>query len=294
MTELKVANMPKRRCMSYLNARHKDKQCIRESMAKEDFCRYHNKNKIYLMDLQKPKEKAIIIKNSKNVIPSPEDIHEAKIHELDENHSETLMGIHDSWRDIPIQYWIYVGKRNWDLRILCDIIANQLCSSELENPKPTYPHDPFNRYNYTTAELVHIRNKIVETKLRVYIGLQVFLDFIHKNTSLKINQEFGTNNSIATKIILILQTKLRYMLCNSLNSQDCYTGYWVKKEEPKTCFEDLYKLVLGEPMQIIQMGVLHHPHLVDNPRRKQLENILKKYPQENTQLDQEHLLTYIE
>ncbi len=246
-------------CMSWLNIKNKDRQCTRPKDGTTDFCRYHKRSSIYMQKKQ-------LIDYAK----------------LDETCPETLLSMHDSWKDIPQMYWLKMGRRWWDVRILAKIIANQLCTSEMSLPKPTYPHDPFDRINFSPDDLVLFKQKCIECNISLYTGL---CELLNSDIKLLFCQESGTNYQMSSGIINILSVNLRFKLLNNTNSQNLYIGLWVPKKELKSKFEIAYKHYDNIPMQIIVNDLYYGPILMNNPHKESFKKSLSCLPLENPDID---------
>jgi hypothetical protein len=213
--------------MSYKSKVENSIRCSRNKLENSDFCFYHNKSKIYFVN--------------NNKINNQDKIYYEK---LDELNIETLLGIYDSWKEIPQRYIIKLDKY-WDIRILVDILGNQLCASDMENPKPNLLHDPFTKRNYTKDELLTIKIKCIKESIEVYIGLKEILNNLNKYNII----EYGFDNELSKNIIKILEKKLRFRIINNKNSQNNYNGLWVPKIESKSIFEYLYNIYQNIPYQ---------------------------------------------
>lgn len=255
--------MTSKTCMSWLNIKNKNSRCTRKTCENSDFCHYHKRSAIYMPQL--------------NNIPSAET--------LDQSCPETLLGIYDSWTEVPTQYWIKINDKWWDVRILTDLFSNQLCSSEMENPKPTYPNDPFNRRNFTPDELLLIKNKCIELKLKIYIGLYYFLS--HEFSGVY-KQEYGTTHSMCISIVNILSHNLRYKIINNKNSQECFTGVWIQKNAPMSKFEQVYNLYNSLPFQVVMVGA-GGVMLTDNINKINVKFILDNFDKDNVDLHDDSL-----
>lgn len=241
-------------CCSWQNIYNKDKRCNRYANEGTDFCRYHIRHKIYMSEDLKPKP-------------------------LPNMPIENLLGIYDSWSDVPEKYRISMDNNIWDLRIMANIFANQINSCEMETPKPMYPHNPFNRKNFSVEDLTLFKSKCRETKLRIYIGLYIFLENIH---DVDCNQEYMTSKNTSYEIIKVLSKKLRFQIKNNKNSQDCYTGVWVKKGTKKSDFERAYTKYNDEPFQLLDQ---YTGAITANPEKIFMKIILDTYQHEEYNLD---------
>lgn len=246
-------------CMSWASIKNKNIRCKRNKLKSCDFCYYHKKSAVYMPQ--------IINSNSDVAI-------------LDKTNMETLLGMYDSWAEIPDIYRIKLGNRWWDIRILVNIFSNQLCTTEMQRPKPTYLHDPFDRRNFTPNELIMFADKCKKLKLTMYIALK---EFLMTNISHIYTQEYGTSFDMMNEIIKILNINLRYRILNYKNSQDSYTGCWVYKNEPLSTFEKVYKCYDDMPMQII-VYTYYDDILVDNPVKLKYKLLLDKMQEESTDI----------
>ena len=261
-------------CSSWLNQKNKSIRCTRLCCDNSDFCKYHKKYAIYMPGLDK------LSKMSK------ED-DDYKI--LDEKYSENLLGLYDSWKDVPKKFRVILNNKYWDVRMLIDIFSNQLISCEMENPRPSYLHDPFTRRNFTPDELCIFASKCRDLSLKIYVGLAIFL----KSNLKKIyKQEYATSQEMSYAIVQILSKKLRYKIINNKNSQDCYTGYWVKKSENFSDFEKLYKYYDSLPYQVYEY-INHGYYIIENTEKTEIKHILDSIKQENIDLKSDDLCIYL-
>ena len=204
-------------CRSHLNVYNPDKRCNRQVVEGQDFCRYHIRTKKYLIPTHKY---------------------------LEDNCSETLFDMYE-WKDVPENYWIQLNNRWWDIRILVNIMAEQLSFCDMEAPAPKYPHDPFDKRNFNEQELERIglkckENNIVKEPLTYYIDERKYDNVIMC--------EHGTTRDQSYELTAILRQKFRFKLVNSKNSQECYQGVWVPKKTPLSKFEKMYAQLDDMPM----------------------------------------------
>jgi hypothetical protein len=268
--------------MSHKNNLNPTIRCPRTKEKNNDFCKYHKRYKKYMTNLKKEEStNNTIINNNINNINNDY---------LDKNFSESLFGYYDSWKEVPEKYRININ-RWWDIRILVEIIGNQLCTSDMNNPKPNFPFDPFTRINYTQKELDFIKNKIKELKLKIYIGLITFFNInYHKIYDPK--KTHTTSSEMVYHIIDNFGKTMRYKLINNKNSQDCYTGLWVPKNMQLSTFEYIFKQydnMLEQSIIRTRYDVL----MIPNPEKKRLQNILDRLPTENVMLSDELLLAHL-
>lgn len=229
------------KCLSFKSRSCKSIQCNFKKKIGYDFCGHHLKKKIYF---NKKLEKDTI--------------------DLDNDYSHYLLFIEDSWRDIPIDRRTgKIGGGYWDIVTLTEHLSSQLNLSYSGNPKPVIPEDPFTKVSYTVEEFIKIRQHIQKLKIKIDIVLKIFLDHIMESNKIK-----------NINIINIFENELRYMMINKTDSQDCFTGYWVKKETPKTDFEKLYEEWNNiSPYSNVYDGL--ETTIIDNPQKKYFLDILK-------------------
>lgn len=208
---------------------------------------------------------------------------------LDENFPENLLGIYESWKEVPSKYWILLNKKYWDIRILINVFSNHLTTSEMENPKPSFPHDPYTRRNFTPAELHTFKKTCKDLHLKIYIGLAKFLE---ANIEEIYKQEYGTSTEMANLIIGTLSSNLRYKIINNKNSQDCYTGYWVLSNYKQSNFEKLYKLYNSMPFQVCIYNYGNY-YITENIDKINVKKIIECIKEENIDLNSDDICVYL-
>ncbi len=200
------------------------RQC--KNKCKTDYCHIHLKSQI--------------------VIP-PKNFIDVTL--LDEKFKHNLMGMYESWNEIDKNEIICMDNEYWELDIITSHFTYQLNNSNMENPYPIYPNSPFNRKTFSIDSLIILKNKLKELKKPVNIALKLLLNQPYE-TLQSIYQNTNINN-FSTDLVELLKNNYRYMLINSKNSQDIYTGIWVQNKTPLTQFEKLYGLLNEMPYQII-------------------------------------------
>ena len=245
--------MSNKYCCSWLNINNKDKRCGRLVCGDTDFCKYHIRHKKYMSDDLKPKKQELPIEN--------------------------LLGIYDSWDEVPKEYHILMGKKIWDIRIMANIFANQINSCEMEGPKPLWPHDPFNRKNFDQNDLILFKSQCMKNNINIYIGLDIFLNSLQ---NIKCDQEYMTSKYTSQQIINNLEKKLRFQIKNYKNSQDCYIGLWVKKRTYRSKFEKIYMEYNDEPYQLYDVFT---DTIVNNPKKNFMRMIMNSLPSEPFDFD---------
>lgn len=157
---------------------------------------------------------------------------------LDQNFHHNLMWIKDSWEEVVLPICL---TNNWyDLELLLPHITQCLNSSNMNNPCPQIPTNPFTNqplsadnyaelYDYIKSLPNHILN---ELDLNIDLATIEFILFLSKYK----NQEFPTQS----QIISHLETQFRFMRIPQCDAQDNFKGLWITNTTPLTFFE--YKL----------------------------------------------------
>lgn len=268
-------------CQSWLNIKNKNTRCHRECCANSDFCKYHKRYAKY-METIKTKEK--IISTNTSIIINKDTY---KI--LDEKYSENLFGIYDSWKEIPEKFWINLNNKYWDIRILINVFSNQLIGCEMENPKPSYPHDPYTRYNFSPEELNLFMEKCKSLKIKMYIALKKILQTDLTKIYLK---QYGTTFEMSNIIIENLSVDMRYKIVNNKNSQDSYIGYWIPKHQKFSYFESMYKLYNSLSYQTFMYddGDLY---VMENQDKYDIKKIIDSLSEEKINLNSDDICVLI-
>jgi hypothetical protein len=238
----------------------KEIRCSNKCYRNNDFCKIHNISKDYYYKA------------------------------LDENSIETLMSIYDSFEEVPKQYWYKINNKWWDIRILIEVLAGQLNATDMETPKPIYPHDPFNRKSYSISDLKNLKAQIKKLKLNINIAL---LNFLKGCTTInkflkekRYNLSQGCNFNLTCKIVDLFKRKLRFMLINKKNSQEQYMGIWINKNHKFSDFENIYYHYLSEPDEYFEYDVSEDSlYALENPEKEYYRTLLMTYPVENIKID---------
>lgn len=264
------------KCMAYnIN----NKQICTHEIKKQDFCKYHMRYKKYYQPLlteirlhdinlynidinviNKEKCSYISNKNTEKFIKIIQDKINNRNNILDEKYKHNLMMLYDSWSEVPLMYQIKLNNEWWELTSILQHITQQLNQSDMENPFPMYPSNPFTRGSFEKSSIINIKNTVNAFKININIVLECFL-----NT----NTNTNTNN-----LINIFSKKLRFKLINNKNSQNCFIGKWVPKNMPLSQFETTYELWKDTPYQIY-----HRIYgLIDNEYKEFLYVMLTNLP----------------
>ena len=172
---------------------------------------------------------------------------------LDTHFDHTLMGLYNSWNDMDKEEIIYMDDEYWNVHIIISHFTQQLNMSSMENPYPIYPNSPFTRKPFSIGSLIILMNKIKELGIPINSTLKLLLTQSTNNLQLIYD---NISNSTSNELLELFKTNYRYMLINSKNSQNIYTGFWVGKNLPLTQFEKFYNELKTVPYQIIINGYI--------------------------------------
>jgi hypothetical protein len=259
-------------CMS--NLKYKTNRCKNRHLLNNDFCFKHVKNYKHnddaIQKIIKTIDKNEIEDEYLDMILEEFEITQREtIKYFDENYNHGLLGLNDSWNEIPMMYWYKLDNCWWDIRTLIRTISSQLNQSELEKPFPIFPENPFNRNKIGLDDITNIKHKIKKLNLEPNIALKHFLSFTTKFL-IKIREEENQYNA-AVKIIKKLEKNLRYKMINYKDSQGRYCGYWVESDTKKSEFENCYEVLKDAAVFIDGMWLF-----IDSPLyRKNLKKINK-------------------
>lgn len=202
----------------------------------------------------------------KNCIPSDQY--------LDQHFLHHLMYLKDSWSEVKHKIRFIVNGRDewWDLEILISTFAEQLNMSNMSNPCPQWPSNPFNRQPLSYSQLFIIEDAVRKAQIPINYVLKSLFDYLHEhetNSELVLGQTF----------LKYLSVRYRYRLINQKDSQDNYIGYWVSCKQPLSIFEQRYQ----EYSQIIpfQGWVV----LRERPEYQLYREILDSIPPESVDLN---------
>lgn len=284
-------------CMAHLNNKNKNKRCIRGKAEESDFCRYHKKSSKYatfVLNCLRKKDYLLFkidkneLNHSVNTYLKRKKIHDVvnKLHQLnkkrveylDDNHGYTLMGMYESFESVPFAHQIKIDNEYWDIKILTHIFTQQINDSAMEYPYPIYPSNPFTRKRIEPNNLLNMRYRLENLGHPLNKAFSLFINSDKGRLIDCYNQSIKEYSGFSSKIIRILEKKMRFRICNYKNSQGCYTGYWVRKNEPLTVFEKKYDKWKNTPYQTISY-IAHE--IIENPMKEYLSEQLDKMPEED-------------
>lgn len=278
------------KCMSRLNAKNKDKPCTRDVCTGSDFCRYHRKYGQYFEKTLKKVKRADFknipldrktlkkqIKDMKEnlvnnyVSDSMKKITHKSNNYLNKHHLHGLMGMTDSWENVPIEYRIKIDNYWWDVRDLVRHFSNQLNSTNMENPSPTFFSNPFNRNPIKPEELHKLKERIQLIGLNINVAVKAFLLSNQRLINECYKEACDSSTNYSYLLNELIYEKCRWRIVNDIDSQGCFTGCWVKSDHPLSEFEMLYDDWKDEPYQTINV----FNEIIDNPRKNYLFEMLK-------------------
>ena len=190
---------------------------------------------------------------------------------LDRIFPHNLMNLYGSWKEIDEREYIELSKEFWPIEIIINTITHQINNSNMENPYPIFPNNPFTRKLFTPADLLHLRNKIKELKIAINISLKLLLEQPERSIIYIYKEASGYLDRHSILLMSLLQQYLRFMTINYKNSQNNYIGFWVKKDMHITQFEELYNDFKQVPYQIFNGS-----DILINPYREYLKYVLKE------------------
>ena len=191
---------------------------------------------------------------------------------LDNNFRHNLMDLYNSWNEIDQKEYIELSNGIWPICIIIDIFTHQINNSNMENPYPIFPHNPFTRKLFTPVDLIHLKEKIIELKIPINVSLKLLLKQQESSIDYLYREADSYLDRHSILLLSLLQQHLRFMIINYKNSQNNYIGFWVKKFRELGEFEELYNDYKQVPYQIFDDGLI-----ITNPYREYLKYVLKNY-----------------
>jgi len=126
------------------------------------------------------------------------------------------------------------GKYCFGLEYILEYMDNKINSSNMNNPSPSYPLNPFTNEILKKKDLKKIKKMVLLSQKKIPLSLKIFLE----------DETFWVDDILQFdkyKVIDKLETyKIRYKRINLKDSQDNYTGYWVLKNTPLSPFEKTF------------------------------------------------------
>lgn len=273
-------------CMSYIMDKNdKIRRC--QNKTKSDFCIHHNEyNSKLLNDIKKNTIKKLKI-NTKKI---NKEIQEIMIEnyiksyiglindtpELDKKYKHNLLNLYGSWDEIELSQRIMMANEVWVVNILINHITNQLNHSNMENPYPIFPSNPFNRKLFLVSDLLMLKKRIKNLNIKINIALKVLLTQSTKTLTLYYDEAQVNPTNFSSSLLEMLTKQMRFMLSHEKNSQSSYIGMWAPLNFPLTHFEKFYRKFMNIPYQFIINDTIY-----DNPFRETLKNEFELFPFNN-------------
>jgi hypothetical protein len=142
-----------------------------------------------------------------------------------------------SWEQVPDVDLIKLGKYVFSLKFIIEYVTNRLNSSNMNNPYPSYPVNPFTIERLSVKLLGKIKKQIILSQANVPLPTKVFLE--EEDLWVDDDGRDVNYNDICRIVDRFEARGLRFKRLNCKDSQDNITGYWVRKECPLSKFEVL-------------------------------------------------------
>lgn len=286
---MNMNNWSKGQCMAS-KFNESTRRCDAKTTPFSDFCSVHKKEKCYhkplLLSIRRKdiklfgftvKQMNIIVKQLykefriKLIIKIALEKLKNRIIKLDNFYLHNLLFLYDSWNNVPLKYQINIFRSYWDIRILTYHFTQQLNNSEMEQPYPIFPSNPFTREQINMDSLLTFKKIIYEINFPIHIALNLFINMSTKKFKICYNEAKNKIDRFSITLIKYFKKKLRYKLINCRNSQNCFIGYWTSRDEKKSKFEELYDEWNSIPYQIL-CPFYNIP--INNPQKEYLYHII--------------------
>jgi hypothetical protein len=199
--------------------------------------------------------------------------------DLDKDHSHTLFGIFDSWKEISLKNIVLFDGVYWCVNILLEHFTSQINITCMSNPKPKFPTNPFTNVKFKIEDIKTFFINIKNNKIKVHCSIKEF----HKKIDSIYNCIICEPKNESYIITDFLSSSLRFKILNNKDSQGCYKGSWVCKNIKSSQFEQLLDLFQKTPRQIT-VNNLRNVRVVNNPRIRIIETLLNRYRSEDIEL----------
>lgn len=287
-------NWSNSQCMAcVVDKNKKTRQCLIKS--KKDFCKKHiNRSTYYDGLLDKIKKRDIKMFNV-NIVEIKDLVDDYLKKELllkfirnIKNKNKflnckfkyTLMNLHNSWNDIPFENQILMDNEFWDVDILINHINHQLNNSNMENPYPIYPNNPFTRLPFSPESLIKLYKRLEYNKYSLNTASKLLLMQHVDLLKSFYDEAMVMSDRFSCLILDLYKQKLRFQIINQKNSQDLYIGLWINKNCLENDFEKLYKHYKDLPYQIYADGLI-----ISNPYKDKIGYLLSNLPKVNYDLN---------
>ena len=130
----------------------------------------------------------------------------------------------EEWGELPDWRKIMFSDNScYDLFYLIKIITNNLNNTKNNNPYPIFPYNPFTRQDFTTEDLLFIKQLLEDNFIITSETFNVFFksDLLHNSTRWR------------NKVLTHFETNLRFMRLNNIvdGNLQCI-GVWMAKSTP--------------------------------------------------------------
>lgn len=165
------------------------------------------------------------------------------------------LDVKSNWNDIPI--WRIVSLNDnyyFDIFFLLKTMFYQLNSSDFNNPRPTFPFNPFTKENINVKKLYSIQYlwRVIHNKS---IPKNNVLTFFLNNDFLWIIHEYSIWSEIFFQKI---SENLRWKRIQNIDSQNNFQGLWIDKHEPLNNIEKLIQKWLDTNNKNIHQKIIKH------------------------------------
>lgn len=266
-----------------------DERCKKKPTKGNDFCQSHIKKHHYCDESIQNIRKEIKDDKYENeyidlIFDNFDKCRKNAIKYLDENYQHCLLGLSDSWNDVPFMYWYKCDNMWWDIRSLIKIFAQQLNQSELEKPFPIFIENPFTRKRISLDDIHKLRDYFSglpktsgdNCNMRINKALNKFINFT--NAQLNVISLHTTQYTQSNEINRLFCKSLRYKMINYKDSQGRYCGYWVNINTPPTEFEMCYNEITTATL------LFNDAFVIDTPIYRHIVKLLNSIPKEEYEL----------
>lgn len=166
---------------------------------------------------------------------------------LDRDYAHYLLGGETSWSEVPCRYIFRLGTGWWDLRALARHLSHSLSHSDMTNPAPRLPSDPFTRLELSRSDLCLLYRRFCAIELPISPVLHHVLVHADRCPDDPLWDPSLSPSDRQQRLLALLEQRFRFCRINQLDSQNNYIGRWVPAEHPLSSFEQL----LAESYQFV-------------------------------------------
>lgn len=235
-----------------------NKRCHYTTNKNSDFCQYHHEYDEKFLEKRRKLDKKqfgdLMNDLMMYTIKKVDD-------EFDEKWSAGLIGMYESWKEIPIEERIILDNGCYVVPDIIHLIESSLNSSDMGNPLPIFPSNPYTRQPFTKKSLFKLYCRVQDLGIPLGIATWTLFNNLHKDTK---------------HLRAILEKSLRFCTINLVDSQNNYLGYWTYKNTPTSYFEEFVNLYKATP-PLIDDGL---GGLMENYSSRQIKEYMKSFPEE--------------